>query len=107
SVASEPWAAPFTTSSGAWSPPMASTAMVGTLGALPRQARAQRGRIDARRERLPSVDRQHRDLVAVRGREGRVRVDVDQLEGERQVAAHPLYDGAHPVAERAPGPGVG
>src|SRR5437667_12348973 len=67
SVASETWATPFTTSSGAWSPPMASTAMVGTLGVRPsshgergerageRERRAQRrptrgGARDARRE---------------------------------------------------------
>src|SRR6266481_2654728 len=105
SVASETWATPCTTASGAWSPPMASTAMVGML-ALPRQAHPQRAGIDAHGERLPSVDREHRDLVAVRGREGRVRVHVDQLEGERDVARHPLDHGPHLVAERALRPGV-
>src|SRR5207245_11377961 len=106
SVASETWATPCTTASGAWSPPMASTAMMGMLGALPRQAGPQRARIDAHGERLPSVDREHRDLVAVRGHEGRVRVHVDQLEGEREVARHPLDHGPHLVAERALCPGV-
>src|SRR5207244_11642575 len=105
SVASETWATPCTTASGAWSPPMASTAMVGMLGALTRQAGPQRARIDAHGERLPSVDPVHRDLVAVRGREGRVRVHVDQLEGKRDVACHPLDHGPHLGAARALRPG--
>src|SRR5437879_10779031 len=56
------------------------TTRTASLG-LPRQAGAQRGRIDTYGERPPPVDREHRDLVPVRGREGGVRVDVDQREG--------------------------
>src|SRR5206468_6362877 len=106
SVASETWATPFTTSSGACSPHMASTAMVVTLLGLPRQAGAQRGRIDTYGERSPPVDREHRDLVPVRRRERGVRVDVDQREGERDVARHPLDHGSHLAAERALRPRV-
>src|SRR5204862_6842795 len=76
------------------------TTRTASLG-LPRQAGAQRGRIDTYGERPPPVDREHRNLVPVRGREGGVRVDVDQREGEREVARHPLARGPQLAPERA------
>src|SRR5438552_7011973 len=74
SVASETWATPCTTASGAWSPPMASTAMVGMLGARPsnhgeRGERAgERERQAQRRPTRCGARDARRELVATGGR---------------------------------------
>src|SRR5205809_4955185 len=52
------------------------TTRTASLG-LPRQAGAQRGRIDTYGERPPPVDREHRDLVPLRGRQGGGRVEAE------------------------------
>src|SRR6476659_7802943 len=93
-VASDARATPFTTSAGAKSPPMASTAITGiafpsapscaTDYKRPRRScrtagepSPQRADIDAVLERLAAVDQQHGDLVTVCRDERRVRIDVD------------------------------
>src|SRR5438876_5783243 len=74
SVASEIWATPCTTASGAWSPPMASTAMVGALGVGPsnhgeRGERAgEREREAQRRPTRCGARDARRELVAAGGR---------------------------------------
>src|SRR5436309_7541251 len=74
SVASETWATPCTTASGAWSPPMASTAMVGMLGVRPgnhgeRGERAgERERQAQRRPMRGGARDARRELVAAGGR---------------------------------------
>src|SRR5689334_90123 len=99
-VASEARATPFTTSSGAKSPPIASTAITGMprpprarasehyrrRPALPRpsasarstrQPPPQRRRVDAVLERLATVDDEHRNLAAVGRLERGIATDVD------------------------------
>src|SRR5207253_7304418 len=74
SVASETWATPCTTASGAWSPPMAWTAMVGMLGVRPgnhgeRGERAgERERQAQRRPTRCGARDARRELVAAGGR---------------------------------------
>src|SRR3989442_3988774 len=74
SVASETWATPCTAASGAWSPPMASTAMVGMLGVRPgnhgeRGERAgEREREAQRRPTRCGGGDARRELVAAGGR---------------------------------------
>src|SRR5216117_58475 len=88
SVASETWATPCTTASGAWSPPMASTAMVGMLGVRPgnhgeRGERAgERERQAQRRPTRCGARDARRGLVAAGGRS-------EQPFGSAAVAALP------------------
>src|SRR5207244_4069272 len=78
---------PFTTLSGAWSPPMASTAMVGMrLRSLPLEPSPQHWRLDPPHEGLHPVHAQHGNLFTIHGHERRVRVHVDDLQAERHPA---------------------
>src|SRR2546426_12414210 len=106
SVVSETCATPFTTSSGAWSPPMASTAMVGTLARLPREARAQRRGIDAVLERLAAVHAEDGHLLTVFGDERRIPVHVDLFQGDRDFVDDAFDDRTHLRAEVTIGPPV-
>src|ERR1051325_8788383 len=106
SVVKDTWATPFTTSSGAWSPPMASTAIVGTSGGLPREARAQRRGVDAVLEGLAAVHAEDGHLVPVGRRERRVAVHVDLLQGSGEVVDDAFDDRTHLRAEVAIGPPV-
>ena len=53
---------------------------------------------------LPPVDEDHRNLLAKTCRQRRAGVDVDELELERDVGAHPLENCSSVVAEVAPFP---
>src|SRR5439155_15348606 len=102
----QPRATPVTSSPGAWSPPIASTAIDRTLRGLPRETGAERRRLDAVLERPAAVHAQHRHLHAVGRGERGVPVDVDVLELDRDLARDAVDDRAHLLAQVAVGPAV-
>src|SRR5579862_7483585 len=115
SVVSEICATPFTISSGARSPPMASTAIVGIgsllarSGALPwlaGEARAEGALVDAVLEGFAAVHAEDGDFGAVLGGEFRVGVHVDVFRGEGDVAGDAVDHGVHFFAEVAVVAGV-
>src|SRR5262249_17271781 len=94
-------------SSGAWSPPIASTAMVGTLcDRLPREAGAERAGVHAVLEGGPAVHREHGHVRAPAGGQRTVAVDVRLLHGERDGARRGGDHGPHFVAEMTVATGV-
>jgi hypothetical protein len=80
---------------------MASTAMGGTRRRLPREARAERRRVDAVLECLPAVHAENRHLGAVGARERRIAIDVHFLHYHWDLPRHRVDDRPHVVAEVA------